>query len=228
MVAFCLGRARGSAAANIGSCKLKIAAATKPEKKKWVHGEVRRQQIFDEAIDIIGQRGYRGFTLQELAQRCGLSNAGLLHHFPSKDQLLIGLLHERDRRDYEALDAAGLNFRGTIALPIPFADLFKALREVVVRDAQRPEIVRLYTVLRAESLDEDHPARDFFLARAKRAFDDLARMLASHVADPGATARQLIALHGGLEEQWLREDQGFDLVAEWERGALILLGEARG
>ncbi len=201
----------------------KIAAALKTDKKKWVHGEVRRQQIFDEAIDIIGQRGYRGFTLQELAQRCGLSNAGLLHHFPSKDQLLIGLLHERDRRDYAALDEAGLDFREADKLPIPFDDLFKALREVVVRDSKRPEIVRLYTVLRAESLDEDHPARDFFLTRAKRAFDDLTRMLESHVADPRATARQLTALHGGLEEQWLREELGFDLVAEWERGARILL-----
>lgn len=200
-----------------------IDADMKPDKKKWVHGEVRRRQIFDEAIDIIGQRGYRGFTLQELAQRCGLSNAGLLHHFPSKDQLLIGLLHERDRSDYEALDAAGLNFRGTVDLPIPYDDLFKALREVVLRDARRPEIVRLYAVLRAESLDADHPARDFFLDRAKRAFDDLVRMLESHVADPASTARQLIALHGGLEEQWLREERSFDLVAEWERGARILL-----
>jgi AcrR family transcriptional regulator len=198
----------------------------KPDKKKWVHGEVRRQQIFDEAIDIIGQRGYRGFTLQELAQRCGLSNAGLLHHFPSKDQLLIGLLHERDRRDYAALDEAGLDFRETMNFPIPFDDLFKALREVVLRDSKRPEIVRLYTVLRAESLDEDHPAREFFLVRAKRAFEDLARMLVSHVSDPRATARQLIALHGGLEEQWLREGLGFDLVEEWERGARILLTRA--
>ena len=198
----------------------------KPDKKKWVHGEVRRRQIFDEAIDIIGQRGYRGFTLQELAQRCGLSNAGLLHHFPSKDQLLIGLLHERDRRDYAALDEAGLDFRAAVNLPIPFDDLFKALREVVVRDSKRPEIVRLYTVLRAESLDEDHPAREFFMARAARAFEDLARMLVTHVADPRATARQLIALHGGLEEQWLREGLGFDLVAEWERGARILLTKA--
>lgn len=200
----------------------------KPEKKKWVHGDVRRQQIFDAAIDIIGQRGHRGFTLQELAQRCGLSNAGLLHHFPSKDQLLIGLLHERDRRDYAALDSAGLNFREAADLPVPFKDLFKSLREVVVRDAQRPEIVRLYTVLRAESLDEDHPARQFFMARAARALDELTRMLDSHVPDPRATARQLIALHGGLEEQWLREGRSFDLVAEWERGARILLTVPEG
>jgi len=81
-------------------------------------------------------------------------------------------------------------------------------------------------VLRAESLDEDHPARDFFMARAARAFEDLARMLVSHVPEPRSAARQLIALHGGLEEQWLREGLSFDLVAEWERAARILLTKA--
>lgn len=196
----------------------------KPAKKKWVHGEVRRQQIFDEAIEIIGQRGYRGFSLQELAQRCGLSNAGLLHHFPSKDQLLIALLNERDRRDYAALEEAGLHYRDKDPTQIPLESLYQMLREVVVRDSNRPEIVRLYAVLRAESLDEDHPAEPFFVARAQRTLDELTRMLTPHCADPKATARQLIGFHGGLEEQWLREKRGFDLVAEWDRGAAMLLG----
>jgi AcrR family transcriptional regulator len=53
----------------------------------------------DQAIRIIGQRGYAGFGIQELAQRCQLTNAGLLYHFGSKDRLLIALLEDRDRRD---------------------------------------------------------------------------------------------------------------------------------
>jgi hypothetical protein len=28
----------------------------------------------------------------------------------------------------------------------------------------------------------------------------------------------------GLEKQWLRCDQGFDLVVEWDRGAAMILG----
>ena len=63
--------------------------------------EVRREQILDEAIRIIGQRGYYGFTVQELAQRCGLTNGGLLYHFGSKEQLLIAVLEERNRRNAE-------------------------------------------------------------------------------------------------------------------------------
>lgn len=197
----------------------------KPDKKKWVHGEVRRKQIFDEAILLIGQRGYRGLTLQELAQRCELSNPGLLHHFPSKVALLIAMLLERDRRDNEALRSAGLNYRDREPGDIPLTDIYRMLREIVVRDSERPELVRLYCVLRAESLNDDHPARQFFLDRAADTNDALTNMLKPHFTDAeaGSIARQLIALHGGLSEQWLREERGFDLVAEWDHGAAALL-----
>lgn len=59
----------------------------------------RRLAILDEAIQIIGEQGYRGSSINDLAKRCGLTTAGLLHHFGSKDGLLIALLEERDRRD---------------------------------------------------------------------------------------------------------------------------------
>jgi AcrR family transcriptional regulator len=35
----------------------------------------RRQQIITEATRIIGQRGYYGFSMQELADSCGLTVA---------------------------------------------------------------------------------------------------------------------------------------------------------
>jgi len=55
---------------------------------------LRREQILDETIRILGEQGYHGFTIQELAKRCGLSNAGLLYYFGSKDLLLIAVLDE--------------------------------------------------------------------------------------------------------------------------------------
>src|ERR1700741_3608955 len=56
--------------------------------------ELRRQQILDEAIRLIGQLGYQGFTVQELALRCSLTKGGLLHYFGSKEQLLVAILEE--------------------------------------------------------------------------------------------------------------------------------------
>src|ERR1700741_5612700 len=71
--------------------------------------ENRRAQILDEAIRLIGERGYNRFTIQELAQRCQLSNPGLLHYFGSKEDLLVALLEDRDRRAAEVVaGVAGL------------------------------------------------------------------------------------------------------------------------
>ena len=38
----------------------------------------RRGQILEQAIGLIGERGYYGFTIEELGRRCGLSNLKFL------------------------------------------------------------------------------------------------------------------------------------------------------
>ncbi|CAN7612167.1 TetR/AcrR family transcriptional regulator [Phenylobacterium sp. LjRoot219] len=66
--------------------------------------EARRGQILDEAIRIVGERGFFGFTVQDLAQRCGVSNAGLLYHFSTKDELLHCMLQEFEARETAAME----------------------------------------------------------------------------------------------------------------------------
>ena len=55
------------------------------------------------AARLFAATGYRGTSLADVAQAAGLSNAGLLHHFPSKEQLLIEVLRRRDEADRAAL-----------------------------------------------------------------------------------------------------------------------------
>lgn len=186
--------------------------------------EVRREQILDEAMRIIGQRGYYGFTVQELAQRCGLSNAGLLYHFGSKDQLLVALVQELEGREAAVMAplvaAAELEQeRGDASAPA----LREVLRTMVARGSAEPELGRLYTVLLAESLDQAHPAYQSFRAREATVLSLFTRLLAPYVAEPRSTARQMIALIQGLGQQWLRADQTFDILAEWDRAVGTLL-----
>src|SRR5262245_32077515 len=68
-------------------------------------GAARRAQILDVAITLIGKCGYYGVGLQELAHHCGLTKPGLLHHFGSKDQLLLALLEDRDKQNETAVNA---------------------------------------------------------------------------------------------------------------------------
>jgi len=72
-------------------------------KRKRDDSKARREQIIDEAIRILGQLGYHGFTVQDLAKRCDLSNAGLLYYFPSKEQLFDVVVMELEQREIHAL-----------------------------------------------------------------------------------------------------------------------------
>jgi len=199
----------------------------KKQARVRLDAELRRKQILEQAVRIISQRGYYGFGIQELAQRCGITNAGLLYYFGSKEGLLIALLDDRDARDAVAITATtGLDSARDAHKVLSLDEFLKVLRAIVKRNAAEPELVRLYTVLRAEALNRDHPAREYFLVREQRALDAFTHMAAPHVKRPRSTARQLLALISGLEEQWLRTDLGFDLVSEWDRGVALLLPRA--
>lgn len=180
----------------------------------------RRAAIFDEAIRIMGERGYRGFSLNDLAKRCGLTTAGLLHHFASKEGLLIALLDERDRRDQEVI-AARLGLRRGTSLSRE--QVLKVLHVIVDHNATQPHLVRLYALLRTEALGQSHPAQKYFVNREDAILALLSKIVAPHVSDASATALQIQAMMFGLEVQWLRADCGFDLVSAWDKAAEKLI-----
>lgn len=48
----------------------------------------RYEEILDRAAEAFNELGYRGASVQEVAQRVGLFKGSLYHHFRSKEQLL--------------------------------------------------------------------------------------------------------------------------------------------
>lgn len=186
--------------------------------------EVRRGQILDEAVRIVGERGYHGFTVQELAQRCGISNAGLLYHFPSKDQLFLAMLQA-----YEAQESAvmapvvALTQRALERNEDSAMAVLELFRTMIDRAASQPHIGRLYMVLQSETLDASHPAHASFRARETATLSLFATVVRPFTDQPHVTARQLLALMDGLALQWLRGGQEFDILAEWDRAVAMLL-----
>ncbi|GAA3465066.1 TetR/AcrR family transcriptional regulator [Saccharothrix longispora] len=174
----------------------------------------RRRQIVEVTTRLIAERGFRGLSMQDVADGCGLTVPGLLHHVGSKDGLLVAVLEHRDAEDARTL-AAELGRPDDLA----GVDLRRMCSALVRRNASQPEIVRLFTVLQAESLAPSHPAHDYFAARQDRTvavFTDLAK----DVTDtPGSLARQITAMMDGLQTQWLRSPGTTDLVREWEAAA---------
>jgi len=187
---------------------------------------LRREEILDEAIRQIGRLGYHGFTIRELSAACGMSNAGMLHYFASKTELLIAVIDH-----LEAMQAEGLQPQiercnaavreGRYAMPE-----FRALLVTMVQQVRLDEeLVRLVVVIQAESLDPAHPAHASFRRREAAALEFLEQMLAPMVSQPAAVARGLHAAMNGLAQQWLREGSAFDVMQTWEVVASRLLSE---
>lgn len=51
--------------------------------------KARHRQILETAARLIGAKGYEGTSIQDIAEACGLTKAGLYHHIRSKEQLLL-------------------------------------------------------------------------------------------------------------------------------------------
>lgn len=61
--------------------------------------EGTQQRILNAAIELLYNEGYVAATTHKIAERAGVSRGAMLHHFPSKDDLMLAVVraaHERD------------------------------------------------------------------------------------------------------------------------------------
>jgi AcrR family transcriptional regulator len=188
---------------------------------------VRRSQILDEALGLIAERGFNGFTIQQLSSRCGMSNAGLLHYFASKDELLSAVLGEIERREAAELTPLVEAIEAKIALgSLPIADVLMFFRQMAGRLVKRPNQTRFLLVIQAEAIDPGHPANAYFRSSEAIALGLFERVLATHVDDLQLVARCLHAALTGLAQQWLRSGEAFDLLETWDRAMEIMVPKA--
>jgi len=187
----------------------------------------RRRQIIDAATSVIADRGFWGVSMQDIADRCGLTVPGLLRHMESKVGLLVAVLEHRDVEDARSLRV----HLGASEDEVPEdwgtsrpagIDLRQLCAATMRRNAIQPEIVRLFTVLAAESLEPAHPAHAYFARRQQVAAAAYAALAEPLTDRPVLLARQIMAMMDGLQIQWLRNPEATDLVQEWETAAEAL------
>jgi len=63
--------------------------------------DVRRQQILDAAVQVIGERGICDARIADVAARAGASSGLVLYYFKTKDRLLADALRYQDQRFYD-------------------------------------------------------------------------------------------------------------------------------
>lgn len=176
----------------------------------YAKGIAKREEILTAALDVIARHGYRRTSVRELADAVGLSQAGLLHYFSSKEELFQEILRKRDEVDAAAFDAD---------LEHPIEGFFAIIRH----NTEVPGLVQLYAQVSTEAGDPDHPAHDFFVERyrsLRAAFSGLVRdeQAAGNVdpdVDPERVANLFLAAADGLQTQWML-DRSTDMAADLE------------
>ncbi|PZR55045.1 TetR family transcriptional regulator [Xylanimonas oleitrophica] len=170
----------------------------------------RRREILRAAMATFGAKGYNKGPLTEIAEQVNMTHAGILHHFGSKNQLLLEVLRYRDESDVAELAEQHIP---------DGVDLFRHLVRTAFLNADRAGIVQAYAVLSAESVTDDHPARSFFEERYRTLRTEVVEAFRVLCAERGVEAPEtveraaasILAVMDGLQVQWLLDPTAVDL-----------------
>ncbi|UXA16620.1 TetR/AcrR family transcriptional regulator [Mycobacterium sp. SMC-4] len=161
-------------------------------------GEDRRQRILGVAERLLARNGWRNTSLAQIAKEAGVTPAGLLHHFESKEQLLNAVLDARD-----ADDALHADYRS--------GDLVTELSRVPERFERAPELVGTFTVLLVENIAPDAPLHNRLRNRYRAAVEIITSIIerGQHSGkyrsdvDGASKAVEILAFTYGMETLWL-------------------------
>ncbi|MGK5553855.1 TetR/AcrR family transcriptional regulator [Actinomadura kijaniata] len=185
---------------------------TEQSPRRMTKGERTRARILDSATELFSRSGFHAVSLRDIAALAGLTHAGLLHHFPGKEELLVQVLGRRDRAD------ARLQFGLGTATP---EGVLRTIVGFVARNTTTPGPVGLHVKISGEAVAPEHPAHAYFVDRYRVLREQLTGAFAALFAradpplehDPALAARQLLALVDGLRIQWLLEPDAVDMHA---------------
>lgn len=169
----------------------------RPYETLLAKGEDRKLRILEVAQRLLSRNGWRNTTLAQIAREAGVTPAGLLHHFESKEQLLHAVLDARDLDDDTHSDRGG--------------DLLGEIAQVADRFNRQPDLVGTFTVLLVENIAPDAPLHDRLVNRQRDATEIVAAGIRRGQAagryradiDPAVKAVEILAFIHGMEMTWL-------------------------
>lgn len=178
----------------------------------YAKGIAKRDEILGIALEVFSRQGYDKTSLREIADIAGLSQAGLLYYFGTKEDLYVEILRKRDEFDIEAYDTG---------------DEERSFVDIMRHNSEVPGLVKLFATLSSASTDHDHPAHQFFTDRyaamRDRIIEDITeRQEAGVIAknlDADKIATLVLAVSDGMQLQWLYDpskDMGDHVEYLWE------------
>jgi AcrR family transcriptional regulator len=179
----------------------------------------RRRAIADAALALVVERGHRALTTLAVANRAGISEPGLLYHYPSKEAVLVAALERFDEQQLSQLGPG---------------EAVESAPERAALGVRRTNIVHLYTALMAEASNPEHPAHHYFKERWRVGREIPARDISllqergevDPSIDPQRAATWILAAWDGLQSHWL-VDPCFDIDVELRMLIDVVLGRPK-
>ncbi len=190
------------------------APRRRPGRPRGGDGGDTREKVLSAAAALFAEQGYRATSMVAVAEQAGLSQTGLLHHFPSKELLLAGVLQRRDEQDRAAVgveqDARGW-------------EVLDQLVRLVEHNTTREPFVRLFTAMAGEAIDAGHPGHEWLRSHHREAGEMITTALrqaqeegtCAPEAPVERIARVTLAVMDGLQIQWLMDPEGVDMAGDF-------------
>lgn len=172
------------------------------------------QRVLEAALDLFATRGFDGTSLQEIADRLGVTKAAVYYHFRTKDELLLAMVRPALDELIRLVDASGAREsrnRGRSIEVAGYVDYLlrhRRLAGYLVRDAaamSRPAVLELTTRLRGK-------LESMLLGDGA---DDLGAVWGG--ATLQALTGALLAAPADVTEDWLR-DELTEITAQMRAG----------
>lgn len=189
---------------------MQIEADSQPEtqpkrarrKGPYKAADGRRQAILDAAIEHFAQWGYFNSSIPKIAAAVGMTKAGLIHHFGSKEALLSAVLELREQRSLRIFYSAD-----THNDPLEY---FRQIAAQAAYNERENALTQMFCVLAAEASNEKHPAHEYFRDRYENIVRGSSEILAGMVeagtirpdTDVRQVASEILAVVDGFTVQW--------------------------
>lgn len=175
-----------------------MANNSRDRRGAYAKGVAKREEILERTLEVIATEGYRGASVKELAEAVGLTQAGLLYHFGTKEELFAEILRKRDEVSARCF-------------PIDPGVIQDSYLNTIKHNAGVPGLVELFSQMAVAAADPSHPSHRFFVQHGEtlrgafiqcieqnRKQGDYGRGL-----PPEVLARMLQAVTDGMQLQWL-------------------------
>ncbi|MDA4891995.1 MULTISPECIES: TetR/AcrR family transcriptional regulator [Microbacterium] len=192
--------------------------------KRVARGDARRAAILAAATREFGRKGYETTRIADIARAAGVTDAGVLHHFSTKQDLFMAVV-ERREEVYQSVRLPAASVR----------ELFDGFIAAVRAAADEPDLLRFRVMLTGASRIEGHPVEGRAQRTLEAALDALVPFVARRIedgeiaegTDPQQVILELLALNEGIRDQWSTLPDRIDYVGTFTAAVDALYARVR-